>query len=202
MSPTDTSVPKKTCSCLSSVCTSAVALSQMMTSLVEPPVPIGIVAGPGTAEIDVATLRRDDFLLGDESSKTRPAQLLIVSAMLSARALPKPKRAQLVRRQQQQLEPGRVARLQRENDLLRDFVRRDHLPRIDVAVFVLVDSPARAGRVEPAVLVGLAVEVRIDVAIDLERRPRSSTIDRRRCRRSYRQTAAGFRPAGCERPTK
>ena len=79
-----------------------------------------------------------------------------------------PQTAELGRRKQQQLEAGLVAILQSENDLLGDFVRRDDTPGIDPAVLVLVDPPARAGRVEPAVFVGLAVEVRIDVAIDLE----------------------------------
>src|SRR5205823_1142098 len=30
------------------------------------------------------------------------------------------------------------------------------------------NAPARAGRVEPAILIGLAVEVRVDLAIDLD----------------------------------
>ena len=45
---------------------------------------------------------------------------------------------------------------------------RDHFPRVDLAVFVLVDAPTCAGRVEPAILIGFAVEIRVDVAIDLE----------------------------------
>ena len=69
---------------------------------------------------------------------------------------------------QQPGEPSAIAVGDCPHNFGAHFFGRDHLPGIDLAVFVRVDSPAAAGRVQPAVLVGFAVEIAIDVAIDLE----------------------------------
>ena len=55
----------------------------------------------------------------------------------------------------------------RRDDLGRHLLGGNDLPRIDLAVASLVDAPSAAGRVEPAELVGLAGEFRVDVAVDL-----------------------------------
>ena len=73
---------------------------------------------------------------------------------------------QFARRDQQQLESRAILVLEREDQLFGHFRRRDHFPGVDAAVFVLVEAPARAAGLEPAILVGLAVEIGVDVAID------------------------------------
>ena len=52
--------------------------------------------------------------------------------------------------------------------LLADLLGGDHLPGVDLAVFVRVDAPLAAAAVEPAKLVRFLVVVGVDLAINLD----------------------------------
>ena len=87
-------------------------------------------------------------------------------------------RFQLVGGEQQAAEAGRggvanrggcgVGIAQSTDDLCGGFLGRNHLPGVDASVFVFVEAPACAGRAEPAVLIGLVVEIGVDIAIDFD----------------------------------
>ena len=64
-------------------------------------------------------------------------------------------------------EPLGVTVTQRRDELGRQFLRRDRTPTVDHPVLVVVDPPPRSCGTEPAILIRFAVEVGIDIAIDL-----------------------------------
>ena len=92
----------------------------------------------------------------------------ILSLTCTCLAWPRPSPLSLVGCQGQPQEAVGVVLGQRRDDFGRKLLGRNGLPGVDRAVLVLVQPPAAAGRVEPAMLVGLAVEIGIDVAIDLD----------------------------------
>ena len=53
-------------------------------------------------------------------------------------------------------------------DFFGHFFGRDQLPRVDRIVFVLIEGPANAVAVKPTILIGLAVVVGIDIAINFQ----------------------------------
>ena len=54
------------------------------------------------------------------------------------------------------------------DDLGTDLFWRDRFPGIDASILVRIQTPPGSGGIQPAVLVGLAVEVGIEVPIDLD----------------------------------
>ena len=77
-------------------------------------------------------------------------------------------RSQLASVRSRRAEALIVAVAKGHHQLGRNFLRRDHLPAVDAAVFVVVEAPTRAADVQPAMVVGLAVEVVVDVAVGLD----------------------------------
>ncbi len=57
---------------------------------------------------------------------------------------------------------------ERLHQLLADFLGGDHPPRGNLMILVGGHSPLHAGRVEPAILAGLAAMVRVDFAVDFD----------------------------------
>ena len=134
----------------------------------------GQTVGPGghdarrvAAERYPARLGGDDFLLGNGLGEGGRGPVDLLFQQLSPIA-GQAQRLELLGAQQQPLEAAAVAIAHRGHQLGGDFLGRNHLPVVDPRVFVDVGAPAGASRVEPAILVDLAVGVRVDVAINLE----------------------------------
>ena len=77
-------------------------------------------------------------------------------------------RLQLGRGEHQTRETVGVVRGQRGNHLGRHFFGRDRFPIVDHAVLVAVHCPAASAGVKPTILIHFAVEIGIDVAVDLQ----------------------------------
>ncbi len=62
----------------------------------------------------------------------------------------------------------RIFRPHRFHDFGSQFLRRNHLPAIDFSIFIRVHTPTKASRTEPTVFISNAVEIGIDIAVDLD----------------------------------